>query len=177
MIEYQVYSNALAYLPEYGQSDCGFSLGDVQVYLWMLGCGNIVLLTVRFLNVAKFTNLNPLSLLISCKLSLLIIGLKMFSLSTLALRSPNRIFIQFLRNLRNTPSYSSVLFSVGASTFSTKMTSISIMHDMLTLLTNLSLLTANISCKGNVYLIHYSHSPFRTEMCVLPIFRCHHSPN
>jgi hypothetical protein len=41
--------------------------------------------------VAKFTNLTPLSLLISCKLSFLIVGLKMSSLPALAFKSPNRI--------------------------------------------------------------------------------------
>jgi hypothetical protein len=38
--------------------------------------------------VAKFTNLTPSSLLISCKLSFSIDGLKMSSLPTLALKSP-----------------------------------------------------------------------------------------
>jgi hypothetical protein len=47
---------------------CVLPSGDVQVTLWMLRCGNIVLLTVRFLDVAKLTTLTPLSLLISCKL-------------------------------------------------------------------------------------------------------------
>jgi hypothetical protein len=46
----------------------GSPSGDVQAYLWMLRCGNIVLSTLRFLDVAKFTNLTPLSLLISWKL-------------------------------------------------------------------------------------------------------------
>jgi hypothetical protein len=44
-------------------------------------------------SVAKFTTLIPLSLLISCKLSFPTVGLKMSSLPTLALISPNRIFI------------------------------------------------------------------------------------
>jgi hypothetical protein len=43
-----------------------FPSGDVQETLWMLRCGNIILLTIRFLDVAKFTTL---TLLISCKLS------------------------------------------------------------------------------------------------------------
>jgi hypothetical protein len=42
---------------------------------------------LTFLDVAKFTNLTPLSLLISCKLSFPIVGLKMSSLPTLALIS------------------------------------------------------------------------------------------
>jgi hypothetical protein len=50
----------------------------------MLQCGNIVLLTIWFLDVAKFSTLTPLSLLTSCKLSFPIVGLKMSSLPTLA---------------------------------------------------------------------------------------------
>jgi hypothetical protein len=72
----------------------GFPIGDVQVYLWMLQCGNIILLTVRFIDVAKFTNLTPLSLLISCKLSFPIVGLKLSSM-------------WYLENLLNTHSNSS----------------------------------------------------------------------
>jgi hypothetical protein len=49
--------------------------------------------------VAKFTNLTPLSLLISCKLSFTIVGLKKSSLPTLALKSPNRIFMWNLGNV------------------------------------------------------------------------------
>jgi hypothetical protein len=54
------------------------------IYSWMLQCGNIVLLTLMFLDVAPYarTNLTPLSLLISCKLSFPIVDLKMSSLST-----------------------------------------------------------------------------------------------
>jgi hypothetical protein len=84
-----------------------FPSGDVQVYLWMLRCGNIIHLTLRFLDVEKFTNLTPLSLLISCKLSFPIVSLKMSSLPTLALKSPNRIFKWYLGNVSNTHSNSS----------------------------------------------------------------------
>jgi hypothetical protein len=45
------------------------------------------------LDMEKCTNLTPLSLLISCKLSLSTVGLKMSSLPTLALKSPNKIFL------------------------------------------------------------------------------------
>jgi hypothetical protein len=79
IIKHQVHSNVFGYLPEYGQSDCGFfPSGDVQVglYPWMLRCRNIVLLTLRFLDVAKFTKLTPLSLWISSKLSIPIVSLK-----------------------------------------------------------------------------------------------------
>ena len=42
---------------------CVFPSGEVQVCLWMSLCGNIVLLTTRFFDVAKFTILTPLSIL------------------------------------------------------------------------------------------------------------------
>jgi hypothetical protein len=59
------------------------------------------------LDVAKFTTLTPLSLLISCKLSFPIVGLKMSSLPTLAFKSPNKIFVWYLGNLSNIRSKSS----------------------------------------------------------------------
>jgi hypothetical protein len=64
----------------------------MDVVMW-----NIVLLTLRFLDVAKFTNLTPLSLLISCKLSFPYVSLKMPSLPTLALKSQNfyMVFVEF----------------------------------------------------------------------------------
>jgi hypothetical protein len=71
-----------------------FPLGDIQVNLRILRCGNILLLTVRFLNVAKFTTLTPVSLLISCKISFPNVGLKISSLPTLALKF-NNFFIIF----------------------------------------------------------------------------------
>jgi hypothetical protein len=49
------------------------------------------LLTVRFLDVAKLTSLTPLSLLVVCRLSFPIVGLKMSSLPTLALKSTNTV--------------------------------------------------------------------------------------
>jgi hypothetical protein len=48
-------------------------------------------LATRFLNVAKFTTLIPLPKLFSRKLSLPIVGLKIFSLSSFALKSPKKL--------------------------------------------------------------------------------------
>jgi hypothetical protein len=78
---------------------CVMPSGEVQVGIWMLRCGNVVLLTVTFFEVAKFTTLTPLSLLVSCWLSLPIIGLKMSALPTFALKSPTKIFVcyQYLK--------------------------------------------------------------------------------
>jgi hypothetical protein len=58
----------------------------------------MVLLTTKILDVAKFTTLTPLSLLISCELLFLIVGLKISYLSTFALKPPNRIFMSYLGN-------------------------------------------------------------------------------
>jgi hypothetical protein len=74
---------------------------DVQIYLWIL------LLTVRFLDVAKFNTLTPLSLLIACKVSFQIVALEISSQPTLALKSPNRIFMWYLGKILNTRSSSS----------------------------------------------------------------------
>jgi hypothetical protein len=50
----------------------------------------MLLLTTKFLDVAKFTTLNPLSLLISCELSFPNFVLKMPSRPTFALQSPKK---------------------------------------------------------------------------------------
>jgi hypothetical protein len=50
----------------------------------------MVLLTTKLLDVEKFTVLTALSLLISCDLSFPISGLKVSSLPTFALKSPNK---------------------------------------------------------------------------------------
>jgi hypothetical protein len=57
---------------------CVFPSGDVQLNVSLLRFENLVLLTLRFFDVAKFTTLTPVSLLTSCKISLLIFGLKYF---------------------------------------------------------------------------------------------------
>jgi hypothetical protein len=149
----------------------------------MLRCGNIILLTLRFSDVAKFTNLTPLSLLISCKLSFQIVGLKMSSLRTLALKSPNRILVCYLGNLSNTRSNSSyklsftssVLSSVEAWTFR-----IMIWHQGLhnvichiLSLTNSTPLTVDMILyeqKKKLRPIHDSRSPFRGKMYT--VFPC-----
>jgi hypothetical protein len=58
---------------------------------------NIVILTVGYLEVAKFTATTLLSLLTLCKLSLPVVGLEMSSLPTLAVKSYNKIVLYTLR--------------------------------------------------------------------------------
>jgi hypothetical protein len=91
--QYQVYLNAVfSHLSKYGQFGCT-SFHQEMSNLWMLQHGNIVILKIRFLDVTKFTTLTPLSLLVSCELSFPVVGLKMSSLPTLALKSPNKIHL------------------------------------------------------------------------------------
>jgi biotin transporter BioY len=73
----------------------------INITMW-----NIVLLTTKLLDEAKFSTLTPLSLLISCKFSFPVVGLKKSSLSTLALKSPKKIHIIFgeLANTRSSAS-------------------------------------------------------------------------
>jgi hypothetical protein len=80
-------------------------LSGVKMYLWMLWCGNTVLLT-NFFDQAKFTTLTQLSLLLSCKLSFLIVSLKISSLPTFAPKSHNKIFMWYFRNWSDTCSSS-----------------------------------------------------------------------
>jgi hypothetical protein len=61
----------------------------------------MLLLTMIFLDVEKFTTLTP------CELSFPIVCLKIFSLPTLALPSPNKIFISYFAILSNMHSISS----------------------------------------------------------------------
>jgi hypothetical protein len=77
MIGHQVHLNAVGYLSKYGQPDReSITLGDIQVNVRMLRCEDIVILAVRLLDVAKLTIVVQLSLLISCKFSFSIVGLK-----------------------------------------------------------------------------------------------------
>jgi hypothetical protein len=61
---------------------CVFPSWGVQQNLWKLRCESIVILTLRFLDLANFTSLTPLPLLISCKLSFPIVSLNMSFLCT-----------------------------------------------------------------------------------------------
>jgi hypothetical protein len=56
-----------------------FPVGEVQGCLWMLWCGNVILLTVSFLDMAEFTPLTALSLIILCTPSFPVISLKILS--------------------------------------------------------------------------------------------------
>jgi hypothetical protein len=166
----------------------GFPSGDIQVYLWMLRCGNIVLLTLRCLDVAKFINLTPLALLISCELSFSIVGLKMSSLPTLALKSPSRIFLWYLGNLSNTRSeflveaVLSIISFIFCSSMNVQNNDITpatsqyyVWHPITNKLNPLNCWYDSLNAQKKLYLIHDFHSPFHRKMCVLPPVR-HHSP-
>jgi hypothetical protein len=86
----------------------------------------LTLLTTTFSDVVNFINPKPLSLLVPWKLSFPTIGLKIYSHSTFALKSPYRMFTWNSRNWSNTlcsswklSFVSSHLSSVGVRTFRT----------------------------------------------------------
>jgi hypothetical protein len=81
-------------------------------------------LTLKFLDVTKLTNITPVSLLISCKLLFLMVGFKMSSLPTLALKSHNRIFIWYFGNLSNTD----LKEKIAAPVYKTEITAVGIHH-------------------------------------------------
>jgi len=121
--------------------------------LMMSRCRNIVLLTPGFFYVSTFTILTSFSLLFSCRLSFPIVGLKIFSFPTYALKSHNWIFICYLGKWSKTCSKSShklffessLFFSLGACTFRTMIfyqLTLRTIYDTL-LLTNSTLLTAD----------------------------------
>ena len=70
-------------------------------------CGNIVFLTTRFFDVVQSNILVPISLLSRCRLSFPIVGFKVFSLPSFALKSDNRVFTRYLEKLRKTCANSS----------------------------------------------------------------------
>jgi ankyrin repeat protein len=72
--------------------------GHEKMAQFLVMHGKVVLLKIRFFEVAKFTTLTSLSLLASCRISLPITGLKVSSLPTFALKSPSKIFIWYLGN-------------------------------------------------------------------------------
>ena len=69
-----------------------FQSGNIQVYLWILCYVNIVLLTNLISDVAKFSPAKPKSLLVSCKLSFMTDGFKMYSLSHFKSEHPTQFF-------------------------------------------------------------------------------------
>jgi hypothetical protein len=103
-----------------------FPSGQFQVYLWMFQCGNTVLLTNRFFDVAKFTTLIPLLLLTSRELPFPTVSLKISSLPTFTLKSSTNCSWDTLGtdqirapDLTQAILCTSLLFSVGACTFKT----------------------------------------------------------
>jgi hypothetical protein len=58
---------------------------DIGVFR-MLRCGNILLLNIRHFYAVKFTIQTALSLLSSCKLSFPVVGFKIYSFSSFALK-------------------------------------------------------------------------------------------
>jgi hypothetical protein len=100
MTWHQVHFNAFACLSKYGQSDYDFSHLEMPKYVM-----DVVIwehcTRLRFLDMAKFTTLIPLSLLISNKIYFPTISLKISSLPNFVTENPNKMFIWYLGNLSN----------------------------------------------------------------------------
>ena len=91
-----VYPNAISYLSIRAQSSFeSFSLERSRCTCESFGAGTAWSLQLDF-DVAKFTTVTPLSLLSWCRLSFVVVGLKIFSLPTFALKSPNGNFTRYL---------------------------------------------------------------------------------
>jgi hypothetical protein len=131
--------------------------------------------TVRFFDVWKITTPTALPLLISCKLSFPIFELKIYSVPTLALKSPNKISSYVISRI-----YQTHVFILRRSCPSHHHCYLLLEHerseqwydtsDLLVLciyvpLTNWAFLTDSIMYKRILYPIHYSYSPFHRKMC------------
>jgi hypothetical protein len=117
--------------------------------------------------------------------------LKMYSLPTLTLQSPNKMFMYYLWNLSNIHSISleklsfisPILSSFGVWIFRTMISHQrrqKIIYDILSL-TNSTLLTADmilLCTQRCLYLIHEFHSPLHRKIYfyILQLVRCHLSP-
>jgi len=70
--------------------------GEFQEFLWIFRCRNVVLLSTRFFYVAKSSILTPLSLLSWCRLTFQVVDLKISSVLSNALKSPDRVSMRYL---------------------------------------------------------------------------------
>jgi hypothetical protein len=98
----QVYLNAFIYLQNMAKLTVGFPTWRhpnkfINVALW-----EQCTLTMRFLDVAKCTTPTALSLIILCKPSFPVVGLKISSQPSLTVKFPNKMFIWYLGNISNT---------------------------------------------------------------------------
>jgi len=90
----------------HGQPDWVFPSREVQVNLWMFQHGNFIVVTARFFDVAKFTTLTPLSLLLSRKFSFPALGWKNFLVPPFCIKMSQQNF-QKVNRKKKTGSYSS----------------------------------------------------------------------
>jgi len=72
--------------------------GEDHVYLWLLQCGYIVCLIIRFFDMAEFITLTPLWLAIPCKLPFPTVALIIPSVPAFALEPPNKVFTWYSGN-------------------------------------------------------------------------------
>lgn len=83
--------NPLCYATRCVQSDYVSSHWERSKRVWMFRCENTMILTIRCFHVANFTTVITFTCLFSCKLSFLIVGLKMSSVPSFPLKYPENI--------------------------------------------------------------------------------------
>jgi hypothetical protein len=99
MIAHQVHLNAFSCLSEYGQSDCGLRHMEKSKYIYACCRVGTLYFYNEIFRYGKIYYSNSIIIINLCKLSFPVVGLKMSSLRTLALKSYNKIFIWHLKYL------------------------------------------------------------------------------
>jgi hypothetical protein len=103
---HQLYLDVVLSVSRRDQSDYSFAQHEI-LSVFINAVWKHCTLANYIFNVAKFTTLTPLSLLISCRSSLPTDYLKIFSLPTFALKSRNKILTLYSSNWSNQRSSSS----------------------------------------------------------------------
>jgi hypothetical protein len=107
MNSHQIHFNDFTYQWDYGQSDCAVCHLVMTKYIYE--CCNVGTLYfwAKFLDVAKFISLTPLSLLISCKLSFSMVSLITSPLPTLVVKTLTKysweVWVTYWINVPVTP--------------------------------------------------------------------------
>ena len=92
--EYQLHLTVFSYVPEHDLVVCD-TICDIQVYLWILRCGNVVHFTIRFFEAEKFTNLRVITLsLLSWRTHCILLSVWKYSLFVHCIKDCNNAMNQ-----------------------------------------------------------------------------------
>ena len=161
----------------HGQPDWVFPSREVQVNLWMFQHGNFIVVTARFFDVAKFTTLTPLSLLLSRKFSFPALGWKNFLVPPFCIKMSQQNFQKVNRKKKlvliphtTCPGVITVFLSWACSygTVVSHQWPLSTIYGILPV-TNLTLLTGDIIlyCTKILFLIDYFHFRSIEQLIIL----------